>query len=153
MKVRDHPLYKRWTFMRNVCYNPKNADYAKFGGRGIKIGPEFDRFWDFVDLIETRLGYPQDFDYRWKLSRKDQNKDYTINNLQWDQAAEVGRRSNKAFKLTYKGKTKPMRVWSEELGINFFTILSRHERGWRPAQCLGFQVGPREIRARKKKKK
>jgi hypothetical protein len=137
--------------MRQVCLNPNHADYAKYGGKGIKISSEFDEFWDFVDLVERRLGYPQDFDYRWKLSRKDQHGDYTIRNLRWDKAAEVGRRCDRAFKLTYKGKTKSLRSWAEELGINFHTLLSRRERNWTPAQILGYRPGPRAKERMKKK--
>jgi hypothetical protein len=151
MRVRDHPLYRRWCFMRNVCNNPRHADYATYGARGISVDPAFAEFWDFVDLIESKLGYPQDFDYRWKLARKDQAGDYTMRNLKWDQAAEVGRRCDKAFKMTYKGKTKSLKEWSEQTGINFHTLLSRVNRGWQPAECLGYRPGPRERKSQKKK--
>ena len=149
--VREHPLYRRWGCMRQVCTNPRHADYAKYGGKGIQIGNEFAEFWAFVDLVETRLGYPADFDYRWKLARKDQAGDYTIGNLCWDKAAAVGRRCDKAFKMTYKGKTKSLKEWSEQTGINFHTLLSRVNRGWQPAECLGYRPGPRERKSQRKK--
>ena len=149
--VREHPLYRRWCFMRQVCYNTNHADYDAYGARGIQIGPEFNEFWDFVDLIETELGYPNDFDYRWKLSRIDQHGDYTMHNIKWDQAAQVGRRTDRAFKLRYKNRTRPLRDWCEEYRINIHTALGRIERGWAPKQVLGLTPGPKEQQLAKKR--
>ena len=144
--ARTHPLYRRWSFMRQVCYNTRNPEYPKNGGRGIGIGPEFTEFWDFVYLIESQLGYPPGFSYLTKLARKDQSKDFTIKNLCWDESKQIGRRCSKAYLLRYRGKTKPLREWSEELGINFHTLLGRQQRGWPPAQILGFKPAPNKLR-------
>jgi hypothetical protein len=150
MLVRLHPLYRRWCFMRSVCRNPRHADYDAYGARGIDIGSEFEEFWDFVDLIETKLGYPPGFDYRWKLSRIDQHGNYTIKNLKWDVAKHVGRRCDKAFKLKYKNKTRPLRDWCDEYNINIHTAIGRIERGWSPKQVLGLEPGIKEQRAKKR---
>lgn len=149
--VRDHPLYRRWCFMRQVCYNKNHVDYHAYGARGIEVGSEFDHFWDFVDIIETKLGYPQGFDRRWKLSRIDQHGDYTIKNLKWDVAKNVGRRCDKAFKFKYKNRTRPLRDWCEEYGINIHTALGRIDRGWSPKQVLGLAPGIREQQLAKKR--
>jgi hypothetical protein len=125
--------------MRQVCYNKKNANYASYGAKGIKIGSEFEEFWDFVDIIETRLGPPPN-GYLSKLARKDQAGDYTIKNLKWDVAKNVGRRCPRTFRVKYKGKNLPVREWSEITGINFHTILGRIDRGWSPAEALGYKI-------------
>ena len=150
IKVVDHPLYKRWTFMRHACSNPNHPDWKSYGGRGIKVGDEFTEFWDFADLIEYKLGMPPN-GHLSKLARKDQDGDYTIKNVMWDNAKNVGRRCLKAYKLTYKRKNLSLREWSEITGINFHTINSRIEAGWTPAQTLGYQPGPRAKRTAKKK--
>ena len=151
-RVRDHYLYRRWSWMRQVCYNPKAPDYAAYGGRGIEIGPEFESFWDFADIVEHRLGPPPN-GFLSKLARKNQDGDWTIRNVEWDDAKTVGRRQRNAHRVTYKGKTKPLRQWAEELGINFYTLLNRVELGWSPAQILGYRPGPREIMLAKRKAK
>lgn len=138
IRVRDHYLYRRWSFMRGVCNNPLHADYKSYGGKGVKISKDFNKFWDFVDIIETQLG-PAPNGYLSKLARIDQDGDYTIKNLMWDDAKHVGRRMPRAFKLKYKNKTLPVRDWSEITGINYHTILSRLERGWKPAEALGYK--------------
>lgn len=140
--VKLHPLYRRWSFMRQVCNNPRHVDYKSYGAKGVKVGKEFAEFWNFVDIIEKKLG-PPPFGSLSKLARKDQDGDYTIKNLCWDQAAGVGRRHKRSYKLKYKGKTRPLREWSAETGINFATMASRVERGWTPQQVLGLRPGPR----------
>ena len=149
--VRKHPLYRRWNFMRQVCYNPKHADYDSYGGKGIVVGPEFDNFWDFVDIIEHKLG-PCPNGRLSKLARKDHNGDYTIKNLSWSEAKVVGRRCPKTNRLTYKGKTLPLREWSEITGVGFATLLTRMVTGWTPAQVLGYKLGPKAAMLAKKRK-
>ena len=141
--VRYHPLYRRWQWMRGVCRNPKFHDYPSYGGRGIAVDPVFDQFWDFVQIVESRLGYPKGFDSSWKLARRDQSQDYTIRNMVWSQAHEVGRRSNRANRLTYRGRTRALREWSEITGIPFHTLWNRLHRGWRPAEILGYRTRSR----------
>jgi hypothetical protein len=148
--VAKHPLYRRWCFMWNVCYNPDNADYKSYGAQGIEVDPAFTEFWDFVDIVERKLGYPANLDYTWKLARKDHHGNYTIKNMAWSKSKEVGRRHDRTYILKYKGVSKPMRQWSEELGINFHTMIHRVELGWKPAQVLGYQLGPRETFLKKK---
>lgn len=142
--VRLHPLYARWNHMRQCVYKTTHADYPNHGGRGIQIGPEFTEFWDYVDLIETHLGPQPGPSNIWKLARKDQNGDFTIANMEWSVPKEVGRRLYYTKYLTYNGRRQTLRDWAEQTGINFNTIISRVERGWRPAQILGDQLGPRQ---------
>jgi len=150
--VRKHPLYRRWCFMKQVCYNPRHADYKSYGAKGVEVGPEFAEFWDFADIIETKLGLPPHGPLS-KLARIDQDGDYTIKNLKWDVPKQVGRRHKSTHKLKYRSQTKSLRDWSEETGINFHTLLGRMERGWTPAQCLGYKPGPRAIYIEQKKKR
>jgi hypothetical protein len=149
--VRNHPLYRRWAWMRQVCYNPNSPDYPSHGGKGISIGHEFAEFWDFAHLIETKLGLPPN-GFHSKLARKDQSGDYTIKNVRWEDSTFVGRHAPNVIFLTYKNKTMPLKDWSEIIGINFHTMLNRMNRGWTPAQVLGYRPGPHEMELAKKRK-
>ena len=142
--VRDHPWYRRWSFMRQVCYNPNHADYGSYGAKGIEVDSDFDDFWDFVDIVERKLG-PAPYGRQSKLARIDQAGNYTIKNLKWDVAKHVGRRCDKAFKFRYKNKTKPLRDWCEEYNLNIHTALGRIQRGWTPQQVLGLKPGPKAL--------
>ena len=142
--VAQHPWYRRWSFMRGVCYNPRHADYASYGARGIEVDPAFDDFWDFVDIVERKLG-PAPYGRQSKLARIDQAGDYTIKNLKWDVAKHVGRRCPKSFKLKYRNRTRPLRDWCDEYGINIHTAIGRIERGWTAPQVLGLKPGPKAL--------
>jgi hypothetical protein len=144
MKAHDHPLYRRWCHWRQVCFNSQCADYPRYGGRGIGIGREFDEFWNFVDLVETHLGYPPNLSRLDKLSRIDQNKNFTIKNLKWDQPAPIGRRNSKAFRIKCRGQTHSLSTWSEITGINYSTLRARLLiLGWTTAEALEFK--PRRL--------
>jgi hypothetical protein len=149
---KKHELYRRWTWMRQVCNNSNCPDYDKYGGRGISIGSEFEEFWDFVGLVESRLGPPPNGRLS-KLARIDQDGDWTIRNLKWADAKIVGRQQKRTIKLTYKGKTLPLRTWSEITGINFYTLLQRTELGWTASQALGYRPRPRVLSQVKKTNK
>jgi hypothetical protein len=153
MLVRKHPLYRRWCFMRQVCYNPRHADYDAYGARGIKVDTAFNEFWDFVDYVETYLGYPKPFNYKNKLARIDQADNYAPGNLKWDIACHVGRRTFRSRMITYKRKTQSLRDWSEQYNINFHTLLGRLQRGWTPAQCLGYKPGPKAMLMKKARRR
>lgn len=151
--VRLHPLYFRWSHMRQSVYCANHADYCRVGGIGIGIGPEFEEFWDYVDCVETHLGPMPGPGNVWKLARKDQSKDFTISNMEWSLSKQVGRRLSYAQYITYKRKRLTIREWSELTGINFNTLFSRKERGWTPAQILGYEIGPRQELINKNKQK
>jgi hypothetical protein len=151
--VRLHPLYFRWSHMRQSVYYPNHADYCRVGGIGIGIGPEFAEFWDYAECIETNLGPMPGPGNIWKLARKDQSKDFTISNMEWSLSKQVGRRLSYAQYITYKRKRLTIREWSEITGINFNTLFSRKERGWTPAQILGYEIGPRQELINKNKQK
>lgn len=149
--VRYHPLYPRWAHMRQCVYNPNHADYPRFGGRGIRISHEFDEFWNYVDLVETNLGPIPGPSNEWKLARLDQDKDFTIKNMAWSRALEVGHRLENAILIKYRGQELTINEWSEITGVNYATMHTRLELGWKPAQILGYQLGPRLTKIEKKK--
>ena len=53
---KHHPLYSRWSNMRQRCENPKHPNYAIYGGRGIYVCDEWHDFGRFRDDL-IALGY------------------------------------------------------------------------------------------------
>lgn len=116
MGASKHPLYSIWSNMKTRCYNPNSANYARWGGRGIKVCDRWlekpNGFWNFVsDMGGRPVGT--------SLDRIDDNGDYCKDNCRWATPIQqsLNRRKNnlirgvcktpsgfKAF-ITYCGKT------------------------------------------------
>lgn len=78
--------YYSWSAMRQRCMNPNNNRYALYGGRGIKVCPEWDLFEQFfIDMGERPDGKT--------LDRIDVDGDYSAENCRW--ADVVQQRTNR----------------------------------------------------------
>src|SRR3990172_2955145 len=77
-RLRSHPIYGVWSNMLYMCSNPNAANYANYGGRGIKV---CDR-WLSSDL------FFEDMLLTWKeglqLDRINNDGDYEPSNCQWN---------------------------------------------------------------------
>lgn len=77
-----HPVYLAWQGMMTRCYNPRRAQWKDYGGRGIKVAEAWDTPEGFIkDMFDTwRPGLT--------LDRKDNDKDYSVDNCRWATRAE-----------------------------------------------------------------
>lgn len=91
MNKTEHYLYVTWKQMRKRCNNPNYKEYHNYGGRGIKVSPEWDDFWVFVeDLGDRPEGHT--------LERKDNNKGYSKENCVWATHKEQNNNTRKVKK-------------------------------------------------------
>lgn len=70
--------YKAWSYAKTRCYNPKCAEYEKYGKIGIKLSDEFLN--DPVAFCEY-VGEPTEDGM--SLDRENPNKGYERGNLRW----------------------------------------------------------------------
>lgn len=91
----SHPLLPIWYGIRNRCANPQSSSYPLYGGRGIRLHPEWnapfgDRckaaFFRFVAYIESSIGLRPSSDHQ--IDRIDTNGDYEPGNLRWATSKE-----------------------------------------------------------------
>ena len=119
-------LYKIRTKMIERCTNPNCDRYKDYGGRGIKICDEWLNDYDsFVDWSKMN-GYKEGL----SIDRIDNNGNYEPSNCRWITKREQNRNKRTNKMVTYKGETKPLIVWCEELGLKYDPIHNRLEKRW-----------------------
>ena len=118
-------LYSVWKGMRERCNNPNNKRYKNYGGRGIKICPDWNDYTAFRKwAIEN--GYSENL----TIERIDINKGYCPENCRWATWKEQAQNTTRTRFLTYNGKTQSMSMWAKELGLSYGVINHRVQRGW-----------------------
>lgn len=82
-KIENAAMYNRWSNMRRRCNDPKQRQYHDYGGRGIKVCPEWDAsFQAFMDY----MGEPPTPDHT--MDRIDNDKGYEPGNVKWSTYVE-----------------------------------------------------------------
>lgn len=73
------PEYVAWTSMKNRCTNPKCERYERYGGRGIKVCPEWTASYEaFLVHVGRRPGPEYSVD-----RYPDNDGDYEPGNVRW----------------------------------------------------------------------
>ena len=117
-----HPLYPRWLAMNQRCNNKTSSNYADYGGRGITISPELQKFPDYLDVVSKLPNYPEKLTKDIQLDRIDNNRGYAPDNLRWvDRGVQIAnqrKRTNTANK--YKGVwySKTHDKWISGVSLN-----------------------------------
>jgi hypothetical protein len=115
-KISEHPLYATWSNMKRRCYDPGNAQYPNYGGRGIEVYEPWHDSRTFIAWIDKNLGpRPKGC----TLDRKNNDGDYEPGNVQWASGSRQNR-NRRGFNssVRYRGKGR----WGFRLSIgSFFT--------------------------------
>lgn len=92
-----HPLYALWVGMRKRCNNKKHKNFDRYGGRGIKVCPEWDDFSTFVSDMGER---PEGF----LIERLDNNKGYSKENCKWASYLEQQNNRSSNLRISFNGE-------------------------------------------------
>lgn len=131
------PEYYIWASMIQRCTNPKARQYEDYGGRGIKVCKRWLVFDNFIaDMSPRPKGNYPSGRAKYTLERKDNDGDYTPKNCVWATYKQQARNRNGARLVTYRGKSKRLAVWVEELGLNYQIVHQRIARGWTVSQAF-----------------
>ena len=128
MKTR---LYNIWHNMRTRCYNPNYTYYNRYGGRGIAICEEWNKYETFKKWA-LENGYSDNL----TLDRKDNNKNYDPSNCRWVSRKTQANNRNNGLIIEFEGKRKTCAEWSEETGISYKTLENRIRHGWPSEKIL-----------------
>lgn len=119
-------LYTIWNRMRSRCVSPNNKDYARYGGRGISVCPEWGAFLAFERWALTS-GYADNL----TIDRINNDGNYTPKNCRWaDAKAQARNRPGYVTLVFYKRKTACLAEHVEDCGLPYSTVQKRLKLGW-----------------------
>lgn len=142
----DKSILKSYRKMIERCCSTKNPYYHLYGGRGIKICPQ----WQGVNGVST---FVKDMGAKptrqHTIDRIDNDGDYTPENCRWATKSEQAsnRRSNRTIEAF--GQKMILKEWAEYTGIKRETLAKRLDRGM-PAE-LAFTLSVGSIKANQHK--
>jgi hypothetical protein len=110
--VRRSSEYKAWDSMKQRCNNYNHPAYKNYGGRGIKVSPEFDTFEGFLSEVGRKPG-PE-----YTLDRINNDGNYEPGNVRW--ATRITQNQNRSnSKLTWDDiyEIREMCKWFDDSAI------------------------------------
>lgn len=106
--------------MKTRCNNPRQKEYANYGGRGIKVCERWISFANFL----------QDMEPTWRsgltLDRIDTNGNYCPENCRWTTNREQQSNRRNTRVVEYLGEKRTLREWAEVLEIKHSTLKGRY---------------------------
>jgi hypothetical protein len=138
-------LYRVWRGMITRCENPNSDYYYSYGGRGIKVCPEWRH--DFLSFRKWSLsnGYDENAKFsECTLDRIDNDGDYEPSNCRWVSMKEQSKNRRVTVFVEIESVYKPLVDLSEEFGVNYGTLRSRIARGVKTKEEL--LAPPKDIR-------
>ena len=113
-------LYEIWIGMKGRCNNSNNKSYPNYGGRGITICKDWDKFENFYEW-SINNGYSDDL----TIDRINTDGNYEPSNCRWVNRKIQGNNTRRNHYLTYNGETKTMSEWADIKGIDYYTLRGR----------------------------
>lgn len=129
-------VYRSWRGMFQRCENESDRAYKNYGGRGIKVAPEWRSFARFLlDMGEKPAGM--------SLDRIDNDGDYCKANCRWATPLEQASNRRTTVLLEHQGKRMCVTQWAHALGLSESTIRLRLLSGWPIEKCLTPEKRPK----------
>ena len=141
--LKDTRLYRVWANIKARCYYKKCNDYNDYGGRGISMCEEWKNSFLCFYKWAYKNGYNEKAE-KWQctIERIDVNGNYEPSNCKWVTIKEQANNKTNNFKVTYKGETKTLAMWAEELDLPYKTLYSRLKyRNWSIEEAFEKPIG------------
>lgn len=118
--------FRIWNGIIKRCTNPNDHEFDSYGGRGITICERWRQsFVAFFDDVGKRPSPEHSID---RFPNNDGN--YEPGNVRWaTRTQQVRNRSNTTL-VCYRGVTKPLPQWADELQVGVEFLRARLRLGW-----------------------
>jgi len=132
--------YRIWMGMRDRCLSPSKAEYARYGGRGVKVCARWNDYSAFLeDMGECPPGM--------SLDRIDNNGDYSPENCRWADRETQHNNTRRNVFFTHDGVTLTRTQWERRLGLPADAIRMRMRLGWSFEKSILTPYTPRSQKA------
>lgn len=129
---RHTRLYGIYCKMKERCNNPNSIEYSSYGGRGIRLCPEWENDFNSFYQWAKANGYTDSL----SIDRIDNDKGYEPENCRWaDRITQANNKRTNHY-LTYNGKTQSIAQWARETGLSQSCLRHRIYRGWDVEKAL-----------------
>lgn len=124
-------IYEAWTHLRSRCKNSKDKNYKNYGGRGITVCKEWNKFENFQEW-SNKHGFKDGL----SIDRIDNNGNYEPSNCRWTTSKVQQNNTRHNRKLTIKGETKNFLEWCRFIKIDPKTMYYRLKNNWSDERLL-----------------
>jgi hypothetical protein len=125
---------KSWRSMHERCKNQHCHNYNRYGGRGIKICPAWDKFEVFLKDMGPKPTPKH------TIERIDNDGNYEPGNCCWATRKEQTRNTGRTITVKYEGEKILLIDLIEKLGLNNYVVRSRLQLGWTLADAMQIPV-------------
>lgn len=123
--------YNSWTTMKRRCFNPSNAQYADYGGRGITVCERW--LHSFEHFLADMGPRPENTTLdRWP----NKNGNYEPGNCRWATRKEQQSNQRSNINISIEEITDTMAGWCRTLNLNPKAVSKRLQRGYSPHDAL-----------------
>lgn len=137
-KLSNTRIYNIWKGMRKRCNNPNSSSYYLYGGRGIKVCEEWDKFLPFY-YWSMQNGYAENL----SIDRINYDGNYEPSNCRWVDSEQQNNNTRQNVFITYNGKTLTLSQWAKYVGLTYSCLKARLYNGWSIEKALTTPVKKR----------
>lgn len=124
-RINQSVEYSSWSQMKERCYNIKNKNYLRYGGRGVIV---CDRWLYSFDKFLEDMGKKPSLKHT--IDRINNDGNYDPTNCRWATILEQARNKSTNVMILFNGETKCLSAWAERFNINTSTLWNRLHKKW-----------------------
>lgn len=123
-------MYRLWANIKARCNCETHKDYARYGGRGIKVDPAWEFSYEtFKHDMSPRTGH--------SIDRIDNSKGYSKENCRWASPVDQAHNRRNNIQLELDGEVKCLAEWARCIGVKECTLYKRITKyGWSVDRAL-----------------